>query len=61
LLLTVEDAGPGFDLKEARAKGNVGLIGMQERARLIGGAMLLTTSPGKGVRIDVRAPLRGAA
>jgi signal transduction histidine kinase len=52
----VEDAGPGFDLEQVRGKG-LGLLSMQERARLVGGTLLLRTRPGEGTLILVRVPL----
>lgn len=61
LRLLVEDAGPGFDLERVRGQGGLGLLSMQERARLVGGVLLVRTRPGAGTCIAVRAPLRGAA
>lgn len=58
LLLTIEDSGPGFDLASTRAAGGLGLISMQERARVAGGTMRLRTAPGKGTEIAVEIPLR---
>ncbi len=55
--LTVEDAGPGFDLGAVRNKGGLGLLSMQERARLVGGSLLLRTQPGGGTLIFVRVPV----
>jgi two-component system sensor histidine kinase NreB len=57
LHLTVEDSGPGFDLHQARAKGGLGLLSMQERARGVGGSILVRTAPGKGTQIIVRVPI----
>jgi PAS domain S-box-containing protein len=60
LHLTIEDAGPGFELSAARAKGGLGLVSMRERARLLGGSLLLRTRPGDGTFILVRVPVSGA-
>jgi two-component system NarL family sensor kinase len=58
--LVVEDDGRGFD--PARApKDHFGLIGMNERVKLIGGEMKLETSPHKGTRVEVEVPLEGPA
>lgn len=54
--LSIEDSGPGFDLK-GRAKSGMGLLSMQERARIAGGNLLLRTAPGRGTRILVRVPV----
>jgi PAS domain S-box-containing protein len=57
LQLRVEDAGPGFDLNRLPAKPHLGLLSMQERARLVGATFLLQTAPGDGTSIRVRVPL----
>jgi two-component system, NarL family, sensor kinase len=51
--LVVEDDGIGFDPKRV-ATGRYGLIGMNERARLLGGTLDLCTSPDKGTLIEFR-------
>lgn len=55
--LNIADDGVGFDLKEVKGSGGLGLIGMQERARLVHGKLTIATSPGHGTRIAVEAPL----
>ncbi len=52
--LTIQDNGKGL---EKPRFGGMGLIGMRARARSAGGEMELKTSPGKGLTIDVRAPI----
>ena len=58
LLLRIEDAGLGFSLVEVRRKGGLGLISMQERARLAGGTLLLTARPNEGTTVLVRVKLK---
>jgi two-component system NarL family sensor kinase len=58
--LRVEDDGSGFDPAAVRA-GHFGLIGMSERARLLGGTLTVESSPGRGTTVDVVVPLRQAA
>jgi two-component system sensor histidine kinase UhpB len=53
--LKVEDDGKGFET--ARPRG-LGLLSLEERAKLLGGGFQLTTSPGKGTRICIRIPLQ---
>jgi two-component system, NarL family, sensor kinase len=50
--LTVEDDGRGFD-PAATPEGRYGLIGLNERARLLGGRLSLETGPGEGTRVEV--------
>lgn len=52
----VRDDGRGFDPERVSA-GRFGLIGMRERAKLLGGQFCLETSPGHGAHILVTAPL----
>jgi signal transduction histidine kinase len=37
-------------------QGHLGLIGVSERAELVGGKMRIFSSPGKGTRIQVTVP-----
>jgi two-component system NarL family sensor kinase len=54
--LTLEDNGYGFD--PARIpKGRYGLIGLNERVKLLGGKLQLQSSPGAGTRVEVVIPL----
>ena len=52
LALSVRDDGSGFDLDQARRRGaagaSLGLVGMEERIALAGGALELCSAPGQG-------------
>jgi PAS domain S-box-containing protein len=52
--LYVEDTGPGFNLDEVRDGRGLGLVSMQERARLLGGNLEVWSKAGVGTRISVR-------
>ena len=54
--LTIEDDGLGLDASDT-AEDRYGLVGMNERARMLGGALDLSTSPGAGTRVRVTVPL----
>jgi signal transduction histidine kinase len=62
LSLTVSDDGVGFQ-QEGRASRGLGLIGIEERARELGGKLTVITQPGRGTILEVELPLpvRGAA
>jgi signal transduction histidine kinase len=55
--LVIEDDGKGFDASEALAQGRLGLVGMHERAHLVGGSMTLESSQGNGTTICISVPL----
>ena len=56
--LSIEDDGCGFDTSEAQ-DGHYGLVGMNERIKLAGGAMTISSSPGEGTRIEATIPIEG--
>jgi signal transduction histidine kinase len=55
--MTIADNGKGFNLEETNKviaeKGSLGLIGMQERAELIGANLSIKSRPEKGTTISV--------
>ncbi len=51
--LSIEDNGPGFDLTVPRG-GGLGILSMQERARVVGGHLIVLTKPGSGTRVTVK-------
>jgi signal transduction histidine kinase len=61
LLLVVEDDGSGFDVatasRRAELPGGLGLMGMQERATLLGGTLTVESRLGAGTTIAVAIPL----
>jgi signal transduction histidine kinase len=52
VVLSVQDNGVGFDTAERR-HGH-GLLGMQERARLLRGELTVTSVPGSGTTVVLR-------
>jgi two-component system NarL family sensor kinase len=56
LQLKVSDSGAGFHPRRARRHG-FGLIGIEERARRIGGRATIRSAPGRGTTILVTVPL----
>ena len=59
--IAVSDNGRGFQVPEAMGSlaesGRLGLAGMQERARLLGGSVTLRSAPGEGTVVTVQAPV----
>jgi signal transduction histidine kinase len=59
LEMVIADDGQGFDLAEAREVGGLGLISLDERVRLIGGSLAISTEPKHGTEVRVQVPLGG--
>jgi two-component system, NarL family, sensor histidine kinase YdfH len=57
LVFDIHDDGIGFNPASIPATGHYGLIGMDERARLIGGHISIKSEPGQGTTISLRIPL----
>ncbi len=58
ILLEISDDGIGFEMPKSPTdfapKGHFGLLGMRERAELIGARLDVESAPGKGTRLNVR-------
>ncbi|KAA3656448.1 MAG: HAMP domain-containing protein [Chloroflexi bacterium] len=60
ICLRVEDDGIGFDpndLGNGKKRPRLGLIGLQERAEMLGGSLVVQSAPGAGTSVQVRIPL----
>lgn len=59
--VSIEDDGDGFDARDEFvdlvASGKLGLVGMHERARILGGTLRIDSEPGRGTRVLVDAPV----
>ena len=54
---TVEDDGKGFDCKDPNLNlRTFGLLGMQERAALLGGTLRIDSRPDRGTRVALQIP-----
>lgn len=58
--ITVSDNGVGFDLRriEAGARAGIGLLGLHERAAMVGGEVRVESVPGTGTTVFARFPVR---
>jgi signal transduction histidine kinase len=54
--LVIEDRGRGFDSRATGSSG-IGLVGLHERAALVGGTCRVESERGVGTRVHVRLPL----
>jgi two-component system, NarL family, sensor kinase len=57
IYLEVRDFGCGFRSEEVRGQPGLGLASMEERARLVGGEITISSALGEGTSIAVRIPL----
>ena len=58
VLFSVQDDGAGFDTRVVRG---LGLLGMEERVRRLGGRLRLESEPGRGTRVAAELPLTNLA
>lgn len=60
LVLGIRDNGTGFDVDavlEDRNRAGLGLLGMEQRARNIGGSLKIVSAPGAGTSITLAFPM----
>ncbi|AKM28880.1 histidine kinase [Pandoraea faecigallinarum] len=56
--VSISDDGRGMDSTRAGQGQRLGLMGMRERALMLGGAFEIDSAPGQGTRVMVRIPAR---
>ena len=57
LLMDVEDNGRGIKEPEKAGTKSLGLVGLRERAFILGGEVQIEGAPGRGTRVRVTMPL----
>jgi PAS domain S-box-containing protein len=58
--LRIKDDGHGFDTERSNPNAGIGLLGMHERIRLVGGRLLVTSELMRGTEILVEVPLHAS-
>lgn len=56
--MKIQDDGSGFAMGEQVKSGHYGLVGMRERARLVGGTLDVLSHPGEGTTLKLWFPLK---
>lgn len=56
IALTIRDDGAGFDPAVPRKSSSFGLVGLRERAYLVGGTLRIATTLGEGTTVEVEIP-----
>jgi signal transduction histidine kinase len=57
LVLTIADDGRGFADESAETSGGLGIAGMRERLRYVGGRLQIDSRPGAGTTVVAKVPL----
>jgi signal transduction histidine kinase len=57
--MIVADGGCGIPAPRAAPPSGIGLASMRERIEAVGGAFLVDSAPGQGVRVEARIPVLG--
>ena len=60
LVLLIRDNGRGFDQADPSLSKSLGLLGMRERAAILGGRVNISSAPGKGTTVTAWIPLPSA-
>lgn len=62
IILTLSDNGIGFNIQQINQDnlgiGGLGIMGIKERMKLVGGKLSLISNPGEGTTIIVKVPLQ---
>jgi two-component system, NarL family, sensor histidine kinase UhpB len=58
LVMAVRDDGIGFDPAQVRQHDGLGLVSIEERARLVQGRAIVRTRPGHGTEVAVTVPIQ---
>ena len=58
IIFTIRDDGRGITKKELKGTKSLGLVGVRERIRMIGGTFTIEGKPGSGTILTVEVPLK---
>jgi signal transduction histidine kinase len=57
LRMTYTDDGVGLSADATSVRNGLGMLGLTERVRILGGTLSITSSGGSGMAIDIRIPV----
>jgi PAS domain S-box-containing protein len=57
ITLAIADDGAGFEPEAVKGRSGLGLIGMEERARVVNATLTIASQRGRGTRIVLQSPL----
>ena len=58
ITIRIQDNGRGMTPEALENPASIGLLGMRERAELIGAGLTITSQPGKGTGVEITVPVR---
>lgn len=58
VILTIRDDGRGITKRELKGKTSLGLVGIRERIRMVGGTLTIEGKAGSGTMLSVEVPLK---
>ena len=56
ICFSIADNGKGFDMRTNGERKTLGLLGMKERALMIGGDLEIVSEPGQGTKVNIKIP-----
>jgi PAS domain S-box-containing protein len=59
-VMSIFDDGKGFNKNQIAKKRTLGILGMNERTRMVGGYYEITSVPGKGTKVSVSIPVNNS-
>jgi signal transduction histidine kinase len=57
ILLKIKDNGLGFEIRKHSGNKTLGILGMKERAAMMGGQYDISSASGQGTTITVKVPI----
>ena len=57
VVAVIEDDGIGFDMASSPDRPHLGIVGMRERAELLGGQLTIESQAGQGTSVYIRIPI----
>jgi signal transduction histidine kinase len=58
VILTIRDDGRGITKKELKGTSSLGLVGIRERIRMVGGTLTIEGKTGSGTMLSMEVPLK---
>ena len=57
LVLSIDDAGTGIDSDHLKGRRGLGLVSMEERLRIVGGTLCISSHYPRGTHVEATVPI----